>query len=134
MARSVLLTLAVFFMGAPVWGQQGGFLLYKDFDTPLAEATLPPGWSILDADGDGITWEVVDWGGTRGGPAARCLTNPSPNGTADDWLVSTPLPLVPATVTPMASPAGIPPSVTSAADSAGRITRAGVEGGIRQVR
>lgn len=87
MKRIALLVVAVGVMALPLRAQPVRFLVYEDFDTPLASATLPDGWAILDENSDGVTWSVVDWGGTRGGPAVRYLSNGAAE-VADDWLVT----------------------------------------------
>ena len=85
-----VLLLALFL--PPVQAENRRYLVYEDF-TEFLTAAIPPDWAVEDANGDGVTWEAVEWGGVRGGPAVRYLSNPG--GAADDWLASPPLELEP---------------------------------------
>ncbi len=88
---AVVLGLCVFaFLSSSLRAENRQFLLYEDF-TDFLTAAIPPDWAVEDANADGYTWEAVEWGGVRGGPAARYFSNP--DAAADDWLIPPALPL-----------------------------------------
>lgn len=93
MKRTLAVVVGLFalaFFALPLRAENRQFLLYEDF-TDFLTAAIPADWAVEDANTDGFTWEAVDWGGVRGAPAARYLSNPGE--AANDWLIAPPLPL-----------------------------------------
>lgn len=93
MRRIFILLLFAFGMsGHAVQAESIRYLLYEDFADHLT-AALPDEWVIIDANEDFNTWNPVEWGGVRGGPAVRYLSDSTE--AADDWLITPALNLEP---------------------------------------
>jgi len=60
------------------------YILFEDFDSASGGA-MPAGWTILDANLDGVKWDAKDLGGYANGICVRYLSAPI---AADDWLFS----------------------------------------------
>lgn len=71
-------------LGAPATSPSVQYLLASE--TEPDPGGLPDGWSAVDHNGDGMTWNVSNWGGLRGNPAKQLRFVPL-NG-ADDELRS----------------------------------------------
>jgi hypothetical protein len=94
MRQWIWLLIVGFWLGASAAGAAGQgerYVFYEDFEG----GGLPPGWTVLNDNGDSSTWEARDVGGARNSPAPRYLANPSR--VADDWLFSSAIALAPAT-------------------------------------
>ncbi len=68
--------------GASALGHAQQFLLYDEVEDAESPGPLP-GWSVLDHNNDGTTWDTSNYGGLHNGKAWRLRTNPI-QGTDDE--------------------------------------------------